>query len=290
MAEYSNHDATHVELANDSLRTPASGDWGQGVRLEALANLAHELRTPVQALLGYLDILRDELSDYLPRQDRQIVDRMNVNVHDLSQTVENLLEFALADAHAEAAIEEDLTIEDLMEEVSPALEAANLGKGLSIEVRIDKSVGTLHMRHRPLKSILLNLALNAIKFTSKGSVLISFRRVVSPDSSPALEICITDTGPGIEAAMLAIAFRQCAQLSNSSARKFRGMGLGLPVVKHNVDSLGGKLDVKSAPEEGSTFTVTIPLPENRVSTLDADTATPTHLTNPVTESRKNGRR
>ena len=164
-----------------------------------------------------------------------------------------------------------------------------MGKGLSIEIRIDKSVGQLHLRHCPLKSILLNLALNAIKFTSKGSVLISFKRVASSDFSPALEMCITDTGPGIEPAMLAIAFRQCTQLSNSSARKFRGMGLGLPVVKHNVEVLGGKLDVKSAFDQGSTFTVTIPLHQTHAS-IDGHHPAPTLLTNPVNDSPKNGRR
>jgi len=289
LSERSNHRELDAIVANGAPSPVASAGWELGLRLEALANLAHELRTPVQALLGYLDILRDELSDYLPRQDRQIVDRMNVNVHDLSQTVENLLEFALADAHAETLIEEDLTIEDLMEEVSPALEAANLGKGLSIEVRVDKSVGKLHVRHRPLKSILLNLALNAIKFTSQGSVLISFKRTASPEHPQALELCVTDTGPGIEPAMLAVAFQQCAQLSNSSARKFRGMGLGLPVVKHNVESLGGKLDVKSAPDEGSAFTVTIPLHEGQGAPADVRHTTPTFLTNRIDDSSKNGR-
>jgi signal transduction histidine kinase len=259
LAEYSNSGVIDEEVASDSLRSASSGDWERGVRLEALANLAHELRSPVQALLGYLDILRDELAEHLPRQDRQIIDRMNVNVHDLSQTVENLLEFALADAHAEATIGEDLLIDDLMIEVTPALEAANLGKELSLEVRIDEQLGKVHLRHRPLRSIVMNLALNAIKFTSKGSVLISFKQVSTPEFERALELTVTDTGPGIESSMLAQAFMRCAQLSNSSARKFRGMGLGLPVVKHNVDALGAKLTVKSAPDEGSSFIVTIPL-------------------------------
>ena len=71
--------------------------------MEALANLAHELRSPVQAILGYLDILRDELSEVLDDRHKQIIGRMNANAHDLAQTVENVMDFSVADALAEPA-------------------------------------------------------------------------------------------------------------------------------------------------------------------------------------------
>ena len=70
--------------------------------MEALANLAHELRSPVQAILGYLDILRDELSEALGGRHKQIIERMNANAYDLAQTVENVMDFSVADALAEA--------------------------------------------------------------------------------------------------------------------------------------------------------------------------------------------
>ena len=275
-------------LAGGESRLSETGRWDQGIRLEALANLAHELRSPVQALLGYIDILRDELAEDLTEKHRQIADRMNVNIHDLSQSVENLLEFALADAHAEATIEEDVTVNDLMAEVMPALEAANFSKGLAIDVQIDGVLGKLHMRHRPLKSILLNLAVNAIKFTPKGSILISFKEVSTAQFSRALELSVKDTGPGIEPTLLELAFMRCSQLSNSSARKFRGMGLGLPVVKHNVDTLGATLAVNSLPQEGSTFIVTIPLSKRNGAVGESQMAMPILLTDPVTGGSTNG--
>src|SRR5271157_5472067 len=84
--------------------------WADGAHFGSLANLAHELRTPVQVLLGYLDILRDGHSDTgagdsEESSDRTIIERMNTNVHELAQTVENVLEFVLASAGAETAIE-----------------------------------------------------------------------------------------------------------------------------------------------------------------------------------------
>ena len=74
---------------------------------EALANLAHELRTPIQVLLGYLEVLRDEMADALGPRPRQVIDRIHVNAHDLAQTVENVLDFAVALGRGEAEVEQD---------------------------------------------------------------------------------------------------------------------------------------------------------------------------------------
>jgi two-component system, sensor histidine kinase SagS len=286
LTEHTYSGSVENAIADGGPLSAATGQWEQGIRLEALANLAHELRSPVQALLGYIDILRDEMADDLSGKHRQIVDRMNVNIHDLSQTVENLLEFALADAQAEALVEDYFSVDDLMAEVSPALEAANEGKKLSIEVQIDDALGRLHLRSRPIKSILSNLAVNAIKFTTSGSVRISFKLISMPELPRALELSVTDTGPGIESALVELAFRRCIQLSNSSARRFRGMGLGLAVVKHNVDMLRATLTVTSLPNQGSTFVVTIPLSGAAVDS-NSQLATPILLTNPVNGGAKN---
>ena len=222
--------------------------------MEALANLAHELRSPVQAILGYLDILRDEMTALTARH-KQIVERMNANAHDLAQTVENVMDFSVADAMAEAADEEEIRPHDLIGDLAPALEAANDTKGLEIRFDLDRAPAVFRSRRRPIKSILLNLAVNAIKFTDRGSVTIAIRLA----GSSQLELEVSDTGPGIEADLLAQAFKTCAQLSHTSIRSHRGMGLGLAVVQRNVEALGAEIVVKTAPEQGSTFVVTIPI-------------------------------
>ena len=102
-----------------------AGQWEQGLHMEALANLAHELRSPVQAILGYLDILRDELAEAVDDRHKQMIERMNANAHDLAQTVENVMDFSVADAMAEVADEEEIRLHDLIADLAPALEAAN---------------------------------------------------------------------------------------------------------------------------------------------------------------------
>ncbi len=147
--------------------------------MEALANLAHELRSPVQAIIGYLDILRDEMSEALGARHKQIIERLNANAHDLAQTVENVMDFSVADAMAEVADEEEIRLHDLIGDLAPALEAANDSKSLEIRFDLETAPTVFRSRRRPIKSILLNLALNAIKFTDRGSVTIAIRRAGS---------------------------------------------------------------------------------------------------------------
>jgi signal transduction histidine kinase len=248
---------------------PRAPDWDQGLHLEALANLAHELRSPVQALLGYLDILRDELGDEQANCHKRILERLNVNAHDLAQTVENVMEFSVAKARGETVGEEYILLHDLIGEIAPALEAANQSKSLTINFSLNDAPRVFRSRRRPIKSILLNLALNAIKFTERGSITIAFRSALSALGAPAIQLEVSDTGPGIEAAMLLRAFKQCEQLSNSSARKYRGVGLGLAVVQRNVTALGAKILVDTKSNRGSIFTVTVPLGRSIATQPDA---------------------
>lgn len=227
--------------------------------MEALANLAHELRSPVQALLGYLDILRDELGEVASARHKQIIERMNANAHDLAQTVENVMDFSFKDAMAEAEDEEEIALHDLIADLAPALEAANDSKGLEIRFDLEAGPAVFRSRRRPIKSILLNLAVNAIKFTDHGSVTIAIRAAASSQLGAVVELEVRDTGPGIDAGLVDQAFQTCAQLSHSSIRSHRGMGLGLAVVQRNVEALGARMLVKTALQQGSVFIVTIPI-------------------------------
>jgi signal transduction histidine kinase len=227
--------------------------------MEALANLAHELRTPVQVMLGYLDILRGEMSAGLDNRQIRIIERLNANAYDLAQTVENVMHFSVGDAMAEAQGEEEIQLHELIGEIAPALDAANDSKGLEIRFDLETAPAVFRARRRPLKSILLNLALNAIKFTDRGCVTIAIRAAASSQLGPAVELEVRDTGPGIKPELIAHAFETCAQLSNSSIRSHRGMGLGLAVVQRSVEALGAKISVTTAPQQGSTFVVTVPI-------------------------------
>jgi signal transduction histidine kinase len=233
--------------------------WRQGVRLEAVANLAHELRTPIQVLMGYIDILREDYGQEFSSEPRALLDRINANVHDLAQTIDNLMHFALSEVNAESVTDENVTPGSLIAEIAPVLDAANQHKHLEIKFDFDGAPELFRVARRSLKSIVLNLAVNAIKFTETGSVTIGVRQSRDPLLGPGIEIEVSDTGPGLDPAMLKQAAEPFAQLSNSSARRYRGLGLGLAVVQRSVKSLGGKLELRSNEGAGSTFLMTIPV-------------------------------
>ena len=238
--------------------------WAGGVHLESLGNLAHELRTPVQALLGYLDILRDyragaRRDDARDPIDREIVERMNSKVHELAQTVENVMDFAVAQAQAETATEEEIDLALFFTELDPILQAANQRKNLAIKLDLAEVRHTVRISRHALRAIALNLAINAIKFTEAGEVAIRVRTSLREDGG-TLEIEVRDTGVGISRELLSHAFEPLIQLSHSSGRHHAGLGLGLAVVNRNVTALGAKLRVESTPNIGSCFRVSIPCP------------------------------
>jgi signal transduction histidine kinase len=159
---------------------------------------------------------------------------------------------------ADASEDEDVNMVELASELMPAMEIANSAKGLKLSVDFSGIPSHVHTRHRALRAILLNLALNAIKFTTQGSVSIIARHRGRTAADETIEFEVKDTGPGIGTAQLARAFEPWTQLSASTTRLHRGLGLGLAVVKRNVGAVGGALTVDSAPDKGSRFTVTIP--------------------------------
>ncbi len=225
-----------------------------------VANLAHELRTPMQVLLGYVDILREDYGEQFSPEPRALLDRINANVHDLAQTIDNLMHFALSEVNAESTTDEDVTPGSLIAEIAPVLEAANQHKNLELKFDFGGAPDLFRVARRSLKSIILNLAVNAIKFTESGSVTIAMRLSRDRLRGSGIEIEISDTGPGLDPAMLEQAAEPFAQLSNSSARRYRGLGLGLAVVQRSVKALGGKLELRSNENgTGSTFLVTIPV-------------------------------
>lgn len=187
-----------------------------------------------------------------------IIERMNANVYDLAHTIENLMEFVLMEARADARFEEEVSAPSLIADIEPALEAANIGKGLKLAFDLKQAPLTIHAPRAALRTILLNLALNAIKFTDSGSVAIALRRAHAAEGGETVEISVSDTGSGMDPAMLDKASRPFSQLSNTSERRYRGLGLGLALVRRKVNTLGGKLELHSTPGHGARFTVRFP--------------------------------
>jgi two-component system, sensor histidine kinase len=246
--------------------------WSNNLTFEALGNLAHELRTPIQALMGRLEMLQEEYADQIGIQPRELVQRMNVSAFELQQTLENLLAFVVAKAGAETGAAEHLTIESIVADVEPAIAAANADKRLDVRFDLERAPAAIRAPRRTVTATIINLALNAVKFTESGSVTIAIRRVPHTKHGDAVEIEVSDSGPGLSPALFEEMSQPFVQLSRSSTRRFRGVGLGLAIVRQNVTRLGGTVKLRSTPGHGASFLVRFPQPRTR--RWDRSTAPP----------------
>jgi signal transduction histidine kinase len=253
----SSRNSAHAPSRKHSEAHAAFSTWRSGIRLEALGNFAHELRTPIQVLLGYIDILREEWAPAMPSEAREMVERMDVQIHDLARTLDNAIEFVIAETNAEP-VDEDVAVKSLMAEITPYIDAANQKKALAIRFDLAQAPEVIRAPRRILRSTLLNLILNAIKFTESGAVNIAIRRATNRDGGAAVEFEVSDTGPGLNPALLNRATQPFSQLSRSSVRRYRGLGLGLALVRRNLEAVNGTFTLREALPHGTDVIVTIP--------------------------------
>ncbi|MDR6952636.1 signal transduction histidine kinase/DNA-binding response OmpR family regulator [Ancylobacter sp. 3268] len=241
-----------------------------------LANMSHEIRTPMNAILGFTHLaLRGELP---PRQFEYLTKIRQASTA-LLALINDILDFSKIEA-GKLMLEKSSF--DIREEVETAVGITMLKateKGIDVRVSFAADVPEMVVGDAlRLNQIMLNLIGNAVKFTERGEVRVSVRRL--PDAAPSavvLEIAVRDTGVGMDAEQQANLFRSFAQADSSTTRKFGGTGLGLAITKQLVELMGGTIGVQSAPGLGSVFTVTLRLEEGSAAQRAKALALPANM-------------
>ncbi|MFW5490129.1 MAG: PAS domain S-box protein [Desulfovibrio sp.] len=223
-----------------------------------LANMTHEIRTPINAVMGMATLLED--TNLSPRQT-DLVSIMKSSSRNLLLLVNDILDFSKAEAGK-------LQFEGI--ECSPsaiAEEAAvmfqNMTRKRPVEFLLDLSPDVPDdVLSDPLRlhQVLQNLLSNAFKFTEKGQVVLRLSTVHSDETTCTVRFSVQDTGPGIPWKAQRDLFKPFTQENSSIARNFGGTGLGLSICKNIVVGLGGKIWAESVPGQGSTFLFEIPFP------------------------------
>jgi signal transduction histidine kinase/CheY-like chemotaxis protein/HPt (histidine-containing phosphotransfer) domain-containing protein len=222
---------------------------------EFLANISHELRTPMNGLLGMLDLVLDSPVGGEQREQVEIAQRCAYSLLDL---LNDILDLSKIEAGRMILEKVPFDLRSVAEDCVRAQGAKAQQKG--IEVRYEYAGDQTNVTGDPLRlrQIVANLLSNAIKFTEKGWV--SVRQSVSarPDGTLNMVLDVADTGSGIPAEKVPLIFEKFTQADSSISRKYGGTGLGLAITKRLVELQGGQIRVESRVGRGSTFTVEIP--------------------------------
>ncbi|MBN8531163.1 MAG: HAMP domain-containing histidine kinase, partial [Alphaproteobacteria bacterium] len=222
-----------------------------------LANISHELRTPLNAIIGFSDIIKNETlgAIAIPQYKEYISDIHTSGTHLLS-LINDILDYSKAEAGKleleVAEVEIGKTIKTSMRLVEPRAEAAQV----TLVQDLPKEPQVLKTDAKKLKQVLLNLLSNAVKFTpAGGQVKVSSWHNLGEDS---VSIVVQDTGIGIAPKDIPKAMTPFGQVDSELSRKYEGTGLGLPLTKKFVETMGGKFEITSELGVGTTITITLP--------------------------------
>lgn len=210
--------------------------------------MSHEMRTPLNGVIGMLGLLSDSGLD--PAQ-KAYLEAARTSADHLLGLVNDLLDYARLDA---GSLEFDLApvaIDDLVRGVAELLSPRAHDKGLEIAWSVAADVAVVRADEGRLRQILFNLAGNAVKFTPDGGVAISVSR-----SGDALAFVVEDTGPGVPEAARARIFEEFGHADSTDATRHDGAGLGLAVARRLAEAMGGSLSVDDRPGGGARFVFT----------------------------------
>jgi CheY-like chemotaxis protein len=221
-----------------------------------LANMSHEIRTPMNAIMGMTGILRR--NQHPPEQDKYL-DAIAQSSENLLVILNDILDLSKFEAGAVELEMVPFDVRKVIGNVEDIVRFRAEAKGLVIEVHVNNDVpNTLIGDPTRLNQILVNLTGNAVKFTEAGKVSIAVSMPKRTDIVGTLQIDVTDTGIGIPPDKLDRIFEEFTQAYADTTRKYGGTGLGLTISKRLVELQGGTITVRSSPDQGSTFTVSIP--------------------------------
>ncbi len=224
------------------------------MKTDLLANVSHDLRTPLNAIFGYTEMMQEGVYGPLSGRQQEAIKKIIGSTGQLLNFVNNLLDQAQIDSGQVVLKTLPFAPADLVEGVTSIMGLLARTKGLKLISHIDPALPpTILGDPYWLRQILANLVSNAIKFTEKGQVHINLARL----NEVYWSFEVSDTGPGIPPDVQAFIFEPYQQEDTFTSRGSGGSGLGLSIVKHLTELMGGKIDLNSEVGKGTTLTVAL---------------------------------
>lgn len=234
---------TFNSMAGDLMRA-------EQLRRNLVADAAHELRTPLSNVRGYLEAIRDGVM----QADASTLLSVYEEVILLSQLIEELQELSLADAGELKLFRQPEDISELIQKAASGVQPAIKAKGLSLTVNLGDRLPLCHIDSHRIGQVLRNLLDNAVAHTPEGGAI----TITAGEQGNWVEVAVADTGEGIPPADLPNVFERFYRVDKSRARATGGSGLGLTIARRLVEAHGGRIEAESEPGKGSRFAFTVP--------------------------------
>jgi signal transduction histidine kinase len=254
-----NRTLVHQLRSQGRLLDQARSDAEQSSRAksEFLANVGHELRTPLQSVMGFIDLTLDtELTD----EQRGFLDVARGSARKLLQLVNHLVDLARLEGRTLKLTDQPFALAELLEGVEREIAPEATEKGLTVSFAIAPEL-SVAVRGDPiqLRHVLMHLLRNGIKFTKAGTVSLTARLTGQKEHHLAVELCVRDTGIGIAPGNHRLIFDAFSQVESAASRGHEGAGLGLALARRMVDLMNGRLWVESQLGQGAAFFVALRL-------------------------------
>ena len=256
-------DGAYVLSINRQLRETAKlAEQASAAKTQFLSSMSHDIRTPLNAVLGMTDLAKKRVAD--PQYVQECLNKISVSGGYLLTLINDILELSKVESGKTTINPAPFALADLVAELENITRSQADGRGLHFAVEMDEiSAPYLVGDKLRLSQVYLNLLNNAVKYTNAGgTVTLNVREeAVADDSGQVLLVCtVKDNGLGMSEEFQKTMYDSFARAADSRIDKVQGTGLGLAIVKRMVDRMDGSIACQSKEGEGSTFTVGIPLP------------------------------
>jgi signal transduction histidine kinase len=225
------------------------------VKKQFVANICHELRTPVSTIIGYSEILQEA---NLGGDARAILQKLVHNGQELSQLMDNLLNFSRIENGTVTTRYEMVKLKEIVSGLEIMTQRLIRERPIEFGVKSEFLMDAIETDGQKVQQILMQLLTNALKFTEKGKIELTIR-ALNECGQDIVEIAVADTGIGIKKEDQEIIFEEFRQLDGSSTRHYGGTGLGLGLSKRLAEALGGTIRVTSELGSGSVFSLLLPM-------------------------------
>ncbi|MGE5816537.1 MAG: GAF domain-containing protein [Deltaproteobacteria bacterium] len=240
---------SELTKANEELREATRA------KSEFIAAMSHELRSPLQVIIGNADLTSDGFFGNINAEQKDALAKISRNARVLLKMINDVLALSRLDARKMSVEVTTVEVNEIISHARTHVEQINRDNHLEVRWNIDHAIPPLETDPMKLEEILQNLIGNAFKFTERGCIEVCVRNL---REQGRVQFSVSDTGVGIEAEDLERIFNEFEQVKGGHLTNFDGVGLGLSIVKKYLDLLHGEIQVESHPGQGSTFTFSVP--------------------------------